>query len=79
MKYGITDGLMVRVSSMRGYVDRIAKVSEDTRQGLLVAEGIFWEHPEGGTGVNDLTSQKTTDIAEGPTFHESLVKVESLR
>ncbi len=51
---------------------------------MLVAEGIFW--PVGGNvgavgeeeaagGINDLTSQKLTDMGGGATFHESLVSL----
>ncbi|WP_136805573.1 molybdopterin-containing oxidoreductase family protein [Desulfosediminicola flagellatus] len=73
--YNITDGCVVKIYNHRGGVNRVAKVTEDTRQGLIVAEGIFWQTASCPAGINDLTSQKTTDIAAGPTFHESLVAI----
>jgi hypothetical protein len=49
----------------------------DTRRGLLVAEGIFWQHEKGrnATGINDLTSQNVTDMGGGALFHESRVRI----
>ncbi len=75
--YGIQDGCIVKIFNHRGSVLRVAKITEDTRRGLLVAEGIFWQTARYETGINDLTSQKNTDIAAGPTFHESLVMIVS--
>jgi len=69
----ISDGDRVRLSNHRGWAVRTARVTGDTRPGLLVAEGIFWQSEEFTSGINDLTSQKTTDIGEGPTFHEARV------
>ncbi len=72
----IGNGDMVKVFNRRGYINRKAKVTEDTQPGLLVAEGINWENPEKRIyGVNELTSQATADLAGGGTFHESLVEV----
>lgn len=73
--HGIADGTRVRVSNHRGWALRIAQVTEDTQKGLLVAEGLFWQTEEAGTAINDLTSQKLTDLAEGPTFHEARVDI----
>ncbi len=74
-KYGITDGSRVRLRNFRGATIRVARITEDSAEGLLVAEGIFWQ-PDGEVGINALTSQKLTDIGEGPTFHESQVIIE---
>ena len=77
-QHGIIDGATVVLSNHRGRTRRIARLSEDTRRGLLVAEGIFWQAGGEWGGINDLTSQKTTDIGGGPTFHESLVAISVL-
>jgi anaerobic selenocysteine-containing dehydrogenase len=80
----IDDGEEVLLLNGRGQTTRLAKVTSDTRKGVLVAEGIFW--PVGGNvgavgeeeaagGINDLTSQKLTDMGGGATFHESLVSL----
>lgn len=75
---GIRDGDRLKIANHRGWAVRVARVTVDTRKGLLVAEGIFWQTDEFNAGINDLTSQKTTDIGEGPTFHESRVALSLL-
>jgi anaerobic selenocysteine-containing dehydrogenase len=74
----VRDGDEVLLQNSRGETTRLAKVTADTRRGVLVAEGIFWPVEPAGAGpgsggINDLTSQKTTDMGGGATFHESLV------
>jgi len=75
----IKDGDEVVLRNGRGSTTRLARITTDTCKGLLVAEGIFWPlYPAGSEGmtedgINDLTSQKLTDIGGGATFHESLV------
>lgn len=75
-EYGVQAGNTVRLSNYRGVAERVAVVTEATRRGLLVAPGIFWETSAGAAGINSLTSQKVTDIGEGPTFHENRVRIE---
>ncbi len=72
-EYDISDGVKVKISNLRGWAVRISRITTDTQKGLVVAEGIFWQTDEFAVGINDLVSQKTTDIGEGPTFHESRV------
>lgn len=72
-EHGIGEGDRVKIANLRGWAVRVARVTGDTRKGLLVAEGIYWQTGEFETGINDLTSQKTTDIGAGPTFHETRV------
>lgn len=76
--YGVKDGAEVLLFNARGTARRRARLTTDTRRGLLVAEGIFWQTSEEPSGINDLTSQKTTDVGAGPTFHESRVAVHVL-
>ncbi len=70
----IQDGEQVDLANHRGRTTRIARVSTDTRKGLLVAEGLFWPIEDGG--INDLTSQKLADMGGGATFHESRVTLQ---
>ena len=74
---GIADNTQVRVFNGRGECRLMARVTEDTRPGLLVAEGIRPPglHPD-GRGVNQLTSQRLTDAGQTCAFHCSLVEVE---
>ncbi|HSE92410.1 MAG TPA: molybdopterin oxidoreductase family protein [Methylomirabilota bacterium] len=74
---GIHDGDGVRVFNDRGAVRFTAQVTDATRPGVVVAEGIWWHrfHP-GGRGVNVLTSDRETDMGGGPAFHSNLVQIE---
>jgi anaerobic selenocysteine-containing dehydrogenase len=72
----IADGDRVRVESARGAAEFTARVTDATRPGVAVIEGIWWHrfHP-GGRGVNFLTDDRTTDMGDGPAFHSNLVEV----
>ncbi|BBO81790.1 formate dehydrogenase [Desulfosarcina ovata subsp. sediminis] len=75
----IADGQMVRVFNSRGECRLTARVTADTRPGLLVAEGIHWPmHHEGGRGANQLTGQRLTDAGQTCAFHASRVEVAPL-
>src|SRR5437773_1533567 len=73
---GIADGDAVRVESPRGAARFTARVTDATRPGVAVIEGIWWHrfHP-GGRGVNVLTDDRVTDMGGGPAFHSNLVEV----
>ena len=71
----ITDGQVVILENYRGWTTRIAKVTEDTQRGLLVAEGVFWQNGPEENAINDLTSQNLADMGGGATFHESRVRL----
>jgi hypothetical protein len=50
------------------------RVTTDTREGVVVAEGIFWSGDSAADGgINDLTSAKLADMGGGGTFHEARV------
>ncbi|HEU5195363.1 MAG TPA: molybdopterin oxidoreductase family protein [Methylomirabilota bacterium] len=72
----IQDGDTVRVESSRGDAAFTARVTDATRPGVVVIEGIWWHrfHP-GGRGVNFLTDDRVTDMGGGPAFHSNLVEV----
>ena len=73
---GITDGARVTVESARGAAEFTAHVTDATRAGVAVIEGIWWHrfHP-GGRGVNFLTDDRTTDLGGGPALHSNLVEI----
>ncbi|HET9491949.1 MAG TPA: molybdopterin-dependent oxidoreductase [Methylomirabilota bacterium] len=75
----IDDGATVHVFNGRGAARFTARVTGDTRPGVVVIEGIWWHrfHP-GGQGVNVLTSDRVTDLGDGPAFHSNLVEVARL-
>ena len=75
----IAGGDLVRVHNDRGECRLTARVTEDTRPGLLVAEGLHWPgHHQGGRGANQLTSQRLTDAGNTCAFHCSRVEVQSV-
>jgi anaerobic selenocysteine-containing dehydrogenase len=73
---GIADGEAVQVESARGAARFTARVTDATRAGVAVIEGIWWHrfHP-GGLGVNVLTDDRLTDMGGGPALHSNLVEV----
>ncbi len=76
---GIHDGDLVAVSSARGQARFVATLTEDTRAGVAVVEGIWWsKHQAGRRGVNALTDDRTADMGGGPALHSNLVQVARL-
>ena len=73
---GITSGQMVRVFNRRGDYRCKAEVSTRARPGVVNGLGIWWRKlgPD-GTNVNEVTSQRLTDLGQGPTFYDCLVEV----
>jgi anaerobic selenocysteine-containing dehydrogenase len=76
---GIRTGDPVEVRSARGRARFTAELTDDTREGVAVVEGIWWsKHQPGGRGVNALTDDRTADLGGGPALHSNLVEVERL-
>jgi anaerobic selenocysteine-containing dehydrogenase len=76
---GIRSGDPVLVRSARGQARFTAELTDDTRQGVAVVEGIWWsKHQPGGRGVNALTDDRPADMGGGPALHSNLVQVERL-
>lgn len=75
---GIVDGSPVRLFNDRGEFRLQAKLTSETRPGLVVVEGIHWpSRNPGGLGVNQLTSQRLADMGQTCAFHCSLVEAEA--
>jgi anaerobic selenocysteine-containing dehydrogenase len=73
---GITDGDLVRVFNERGDCQYYAEVTEYTREGVVVAEGLWWaKHTPGGHSINALVSNRLTDLGGGSTFQCNLVEI----
>jgi len=76
---GIADGDAVVVRSARGEARFAATLTDDTRPGLAVIEGIWWsKHQAGGRGVNAITDDRLADMGRGPALHSNLVQVARL-
>jgi anaerobic selenocysteine-containing dehydrogenase len=74
---GIEDRQVVRVFNDRGeYVVR-ARISPRARPGVVNGLGIWWRKLGlAGTNVNQLTSQRLTDLGRAPVFYDCLVEVQ---
>lgn len=74
---GIADGAVVRVFNERGEYLCKAQVSPRARPGVVHGLGIWWRKLGlAGTNVNQLTSQRLTDLGRAPTFYDCLVEVQ---
>jgi anaerobic selenocysteine-containing dehydrogenase len=72
----IVQGDLVRAYNEGGECQFYADVTEDTRPGVVVAEGLWWvKHMPGGGNVNALVSTRLTDLGGGSTFQCNLVEV----
>ncbi|CAN7321478.1 molybdopterin oxidoreductase family protein [Pseudorhodoferax sp. LjRoot39] len=75
---GIEDGSTVRVFNGRGSYRCRAAVSTRAREGVVNGLGIWWRKLGlDGRNVNELTSQRLTDLGRAPTFYDCLVEVEA--
>jgi anaerobic selenocysteine-containing dehydrogenase len=73
----IASGDVVWVFNPRGEYRCKAIVSQRARAGVVNGLGVWWRKLGlDGTNVNELTSQKLTDMGRGPTFYDCLVEVE---
>jgi len=76
---GIADGARVLAESARGAAEFQAVLSEDTRAGVAVIEGIWWaKHQARGRGVNSLTDDREADMGGGAVFHSNMIEVTPL-
>ena len=73
----ISSGDTVRVFNARGSYRCAARVSERARPGVVNGLGVWWRKLGlDGSNVNELTSQRLTDMGHGPTFYDCAVQVE---
>ena len=73
---GIADGQLVRVFNDRGSHCCKAAVGGRARPGVVHGLGVWWrKFGVDGRNVNQLTSQRLTDIGRAPTFYDCLVEV----
>jgi anaerobic selenocysteine-containing dehydrogenase len=73
---GINDGQMVSVFNERGDYRCKASVCTRARPGVVNGLGVWWRKlGAAGTNVNELTSQRLTDIGRAPTFYDCRVDV----
>jgi anaerobic selenocysteine-containing dehydrogenase len=74
---GIADGAMVSVFNDRGDYRCRARIDNGrARRGVVNGLGVWWRKlGAAGSNVNEVTSQKLTDLGAAPTFYDCLVEV----
>jgi len=73
----IRTGDRVRVRNDRGAFEAIAQVTEDIREGVVVAPVGHWPSLSAtGATVHAVTSSRYADLGAAPTFSDNLVAVE---
>ncbi len=73
---GIVQGMPVRVFNGRGSCSLTAELSHAVQPGVVQVRTMRWNRSSvGRRGVNQLTSERLTDIGSGPTFYSCLVDV----
>ncbi|HUF28129.1 MAG TPA: molybdopterin oxidoreductase family protein [Gemmatimonadaceae bacterium] len=73
---GITSGARVEVVNDRGAFEAFARVEVSIREGVVWAPSIWWgKLAEDGRNANQTTSQRITDMGNGPVFYDNLVEV----
>ncbi len=76
---GLRDGQTVRVFNQRGEYRCKLAISQRARPRVVNGLGVWWrKFGLAGTNVNQVTSQKLTDLGHGPTFYDCLVEVAAL-
>ena len=76
MRRGIVAGDPVRIWNDRGECRYQAEITEDTREGVVVAEGLWWaKHTQAGKSANAVLSTRLTDLGAGSTLQCNLVEV----
>ena len=74
---GIAAGMMVTVHNDRGAFLAKARVEATIREGVVWAPSIWWGKLAGdGANANQTTSQRITDLGNGPVFYDNQVEVE---
>jgi anaerobic selenocysteine-containing dehydrogenase len=74
---GIADAGLARAFNDRGSFTCRVRVSDDTREGVLVAPMGWWSADYvGGAGAQATTSQRLTALGAAPTFNDNRVQLE---
>ena len=75
----LLDGQRVRIFNERGEYHCRLSISPRARPGVVHGLGIWWRKMGlNGTNVNELTSQRLTDMGGGPVFYDCAVEVSGL-
>ena len=76
---GVANDQVVQIQNDRGAFHARLRVSDGIRPGVIWAPSIWWTKLAGdGRNANDTTSQRLTDLGEGPVFYDNLVEVSAV-
>jgi anaerobic selenocysteine-containing dehydrogenase len=75
---GIATGDTVRVWNDRGQIRLTARISDAIPEGTVASRLDWAKLSRDGVNVNELTSQRLTDMGGGATFYSTLVEVSKL-
>ena len=76
---GIAAGVMVTVHNDRGAFLAKARVEPTIREGVVWAPSIWWGKLAGdGANANQTTSQRITDLGNGPVFYDNQVEIDTV-
>jgi anaerobic selenocysteine-containing dehydrogenase len=73
---GLSEGVLVRLFNDRGSCYRSVAVSDRVKPGVVHSHGVRWNKTSHcGLGINQLTSDRLTDLGAGATFYSCLVEI----
>jgi anaerobic selenocysteine-containing dehydrogenase len=76
---GVAEGERVEVFNDRGRFHAELQVSDEVRQGVILAPLGYWaSNSANGRSVNVVNSSRYADMGRGPTFSDTLVEVRAL-
>ena len=76
---GIDDGARISAANDRGSFTCVARVSDDTTPGVVVAPMGWWKPDwDSGRAAQATTSQRLTKLGAAPIFNDNRVEVEAL-
>ena len=76
---GIAEGERVEVFNDRGRFHAELQVSDEVREGVVVAPLGYWaSNSANGRSVNAVNSSRYADLGRAPTFSDTLVEVRAL-
>ncbi|MEX2179797.1 MAG: molybdopterin oxidoreductase family protein [Gemmatimonadaceae bacterium] len=69
-------GMRVVIHNDRGAFTAVARVEDSIREGVVWAPSIWWgKFAADGANANQTTSQRVTDMGNGPVFYDNQVEV----
>ena len=73
---GLAELQVVQIQNDRGAFHARLRISDGIRAGVVWAPSIWWTKlSDDRRNANDTTSQRLTDLGEGPVFYDNLVEV----